>query len=46
MHLYTGLTQFGKELNVGQFDSEIKEDNIFNRSGADMTELVLTWPKS
>lgn len=29
MHLCTGLTQFETELNVGQFDSEIKEDDIF-----------------
>lgn len=36
MYLYTGLTQFGTELNVGRFDSEIKEDKIFNGSGADM----------
>lgn len=29
MYLYTGLTQFGTELNVGRFDSEIKDDNTF-----------------
>lgn len=38
MDLYTGLTQSGTELNVGRFDSEIQEDNIFNRNGADMTD--------
>lgn len=37
MSSYTGLTQFGTELNVGRFDSETKGDNILNRSGADMT---------